>query len=182
MEETPAAGAVNIGYGKWRSIALLIISIYFVVFGGLRLVDAPVEESANWIILASRIFLVVWGIFGFIWAIKRLLRKTPVISVSDEGIYDNSTSFSAGFISWADVTEIKAAGGLMEKFLIFSLRNPEDYLNKLEGFKRRLAEANFKRYGTPVIIATNQLSRSYKDIRKLIEEKWQQADAAEDIS
>jgi hypothetical protein len=54
------------------------------------------------------------------------------------------------------------------KFLLIFISNPDKYLDRVSGFKRKLMKGNMKIYGTPLSITSITLKCSFNELEKLI--------------
>ena len=64
--------------------------------------------------------------------------------IDEMGITDNSNASSIGLIKWVDIKEIRTEQEASTKFLLIYTNNPEEYLDKAKGFKRKLMRGNNK--------------------------------------
>lgn len=58
------------------------------------------------------------------------------------------------------------------KFLLINVKDPNKYLNKESGIKRKILERTFKTYGTPISISSNTLSYNFDELEKVIYESY----------
>lgn len=84
-------------------------------------------------------------VYGLIFLISRLLVKTEDIVIVDKnGITDNSSAISLGFISWEDIDEITTAYFGGDQFVHIQLKDDKKYLKKLSVFKKVFVLINKK--------------------------------------
>ena len=57
------------------------------------------------------------------------------------------------------------------EFLLIYISNPDYYLDKVKGFKRKLMQGNNKMYGTPLSITSNTLKYNFNDLVRLLNDK-----------
>jgi len=117
--------------------------------------------------IASILFFGVTGIYG----IKKMFDKTIGLIIDENGIFDNTSASSVGLIKWTDITEIKTEQVASTKFLLIYTANPDFYLDRVKGFKRKLMEGNNRMYGTPLSITSNTLKYNFNDLEKLIKDR-----------
>ena len=117
--------------------------------------------------IVSVLFFGATGIYG----IKKLFDKTIGLIIDENGIYDNTNASSIGLIKWSDITNIKTEKVSSTKFLLIYTKNPEVYIDRAKGFKKKLMEGNNKLYGTPLSITSNTLKCNFSDLEKLINSK-----------
>lgn len=117
--------------------------------------------------IASILFFGAICIYG----IKKMFDKTIGLTIDENGIFDNTNASSVGLIKWTDIKEIKTEQVASTKFLLIYTANPDYYLEKVRGFKRKLMEGNNRMYGTPLSITSNTLKCNFNDLEKLIAER-----------
>ena len=54
------------------------------------------------------------------------------------------------------------------KFLLIYTSNPDKYLERVNGLKRKLMQSNMTMYGTPLSITSNTLKYNFDNLEKLI--------------
>ncbi|WP_226065495.1 STM3941 family protein [Kaistella polysaccharea] len=117
--------------------------------------------------IAAIIFFSATGIYG----IKKLLERKIGLTVDDDGILDNSNASSVGLIKWNDIIEIKTEKVASTKFLLIYISNPDYYVERVNGFKKKLLQGNNKIYGTPLSITSNTLKCNFNDLENLLTKK-----------
>lgn len=103
--------------------------------------------------------------------IKKMFDKTIGLTIDENGIFDNTNASSVGLIKWTDISDIKTEQVASTKFLLIYTTNPDFYLEKVKGFKRKLMEGNNKMYGTPLSITSTTLKFNFNDLEELLIEK-----------
>ncbi|HEX7414013.1 MAG TPA: STM3941 family protein [Bacteroidia bacterium] len=164
---------VEIPLSKTKLLLGIGGSILFVVLG-LYLYTTIADQQTRFnptfvkgVGIAGILFFGAIGIYG----IKKMFDKTIGLTIDENGIFDNTNASSVGLIKWTDITEIKTEQVASTKFLLIYTKNPDIYLDKVKGFKRKLMEGNNRMYGTPLSITSNTLKYNFKDLEKLINDK-----------
>ena len=163
---------VEIPLSKTKICLLLIGSIVFVIAGILFIITPetfisfihPNPDTIRIAGIASVLFFGAASIYGA----RKFFDKSIGLTIDDNGINDNTNASSAGLINWSDITEIKTKQVMSTKFLLIFISNPDKYLDRASGFKRKLMKGNMKMYGTPLSITSNTLKYSFSDLEKLI--------------
>ena len=94
---------------------------------------------------------------------------------SGQGIIDNSSGVSAGVVLWSDIEEIKISKVMSQKFLMFIVKNPQDYIDKVTNpLKKKTVEMNYKSFGSPISISANSLQTNFDSLYKLLTEKMEE--------
>lgn len=167
---------IEIPLSKQKMILTILGSIVFVGLGIWFLINPP--KISNPIIgnptlifiigLASILFFGLVAVTMF----RKFSDKKPGLIISRQGITDNSSGVSAGLIPWTDIQEIKVSQVMSQKFLMFIVSNPQDYLDKVKNpLKRNAMKMNYKTYGSPISISSNALQTNFDDLQKLLVEK-----------
>jgi hypothetical protein len=163
---------VEIPLSKTKICLLLIGSIAFVISGILFIITPdtfisfihPNPNTIRIVGIASLLFFGATSIYGA----RKLFDKSVGLTIDDNGINDNTNASSAGLINWSDITKIKTKQVMATRFLLIFISNPNKYLDRVSGFRRKLMKGNMKMYGTPLSITSNTLKYNFKDLEKLI--------------
>jgi hypothetical protein len=113
--------AVEIPISKSKMLMMFFGCILFVA-AGVSFVIFPetfisaVIQSKSMIFLAGCLSIIFFGIIGF-WIFKRVIDHTPGLIISGEGITDNSSGISAGFIPWSDIVAVKETVVAKQRFI-----------------------------------------------------------------
>lgn len=170
---------IEIPLSKTKMILTFLGSLMFVGLGVWFLTNPP--KSNHWLFgnttlifitgLASVIFFGIVAVTIF----RKFSDKNPGLTINRQGIIDNSSGVSAGLIPWTDIQEIKISQVMNQKFLMFIVRNPEEYLDKATNpLKRNAMKMNYKTYGSPISISSNALKINFDDLHKLLIDKMKE--------
>jgi len=168
---------IEIPLSKQKLYLMLFGSIIFVGIGTWLVVNPPKSNHPIFgnpmIILISGISAIVF--FGYITftLFKKLPDNKPGLIINSEGIIDNSSGVSAGIILWTDIIEISTSNVMNQKFLMFIVKNPEEYINRQNGIvKRKAMEINYRTYGSPISISANTLDTNFEELYELLQRKF----------
>ncbi|EJL64484.1 STM3941 family protein [Flavobacterium sp. CF136] len=168
---------IEIPLSKQKLYLMLFGSIIFVGIGTWLVVNPPKSNHPIFgnpmIILISGISAIVF--FGYITftLFKKLPDNKPCLIINSEGIIDNSSGVSAGIILWTDIIEISTSNVMNQKFLMFIVKNPEEYINRQNGIvKRKAMEINYRTYGSPISISANTLDTNFEELYELLQRKF----------
>jgi hypothetical protein len=126
------------------------------------------------IFIGGFVGILFFGFIGF-FILKKLFDKSPGLIISNDGITDNSSGVSAGFIPWSDIKEIREVRVVNQKFINLVVKNPEVYIDRQSNaFKRWIAQKNYKLYGTAIGISANGLKYNYEELKVLIQKRFQE--------
>ena len=168
---------VEIPLSKIKIFLGIVGSILFVVLGiclFLFLADHQTRFNpvfVKGIGIAGVVFFGMTGIYG----IKKWFDKTIGLIINKEGIIDNTNASSVGLIKWTDIIEVKTENVSSTKFILIYTSNPDFYLSKVKGFKRKLMEGNNKMYGTPLSITSSTLKCKFDYLEKLIYDRFNES-------
>lgn len=169
-------GQIEIPLSNKKMTLILLGSIVFVVIGLWFLfnppkIDNPIFGSPTLIIIAGLVSVIFFGLVA-ITIFRKLGNKRAGLIINRLGITDNSSGVSAGLIPWTDIREIKVSQVMNQKFLMFIVSNPQDYLDKVTNpLKRNAMKMNYKTYGSPISISSNALQANFDELQKLLVEK-----------
>lgn len=166
---------IEIQISKKKILLLLIGAMIFVILGALFIMTpdkfiSTIARNPQTIRIggiAAVLFFGVAGVYGF----RKLFDKTVGLTIDENGITDNSNASSVGLIDWNDIVEIKTEQVMSTKFLLIFINNPDKYLERGNGFKRKLMQGNMKMYGTPLSITSNTLRYNFDDLERLVKSK-----------
>lgn len=164
---------IEIPLSKTKLIFILIGSLMFVV-GGLYLISTNADQQSVsnpiWGMVLGIAAVIFFGCTG-IYSIKKMFDKAMGLIIDSNGIFDNTHTSSVGLIKWEDIIEIKTQQVGATRFLLIYTSNPDYYLDKAKGFKRKLMEINYRTYETPLSITSNTLKCNFSDLEKQINDR-----------
>ena len=124
-------------------------------------------------ILAQTISLITIVFFGMtaVYGLMKLFDFKPGLTINSIGILDNSSAVSGQLIKWKDIKGFDIIQVRSTKFLLIYVKNPKDYINKANRFKRFWMRMNDKKFRTPLSISTNSLDCNFDELIKIIDTK-----------
>ncbi|MGZ4035423.1 MAG: STM3941 family protein, partial [Bacteroidia bacterium] len=109
------------------------------------------------------------------YILKKFFDNLPGLIVSDEGIFDNASGISAGFIPWTDILAMTETTVVNSSFINVIVKNPQDYIDKQKSaFKRKMMKLNYKSYGSVITIQANGLNCTYPKLKALLENSFEE--------
>jgi len=167
---------IEIPLSKTKMTLTFLGSLVFVGLGLWFIIKPPI--SNHWL-FGNPIIVLILGLVSVIFfgllavtIFRKFSDKKPGLTISQQGITDNSSGISAGLIPWTDIQEIKISQVMNQKLLMFIVRNPEDYLDKVKNpLKRNAIKINYKTYGSPISISSNALQTNFDDLHKMLIDK-----------
>jgi hypothetical protein len=168
---------IEIQLSKSKLTLLFLGSIMFVGLGVWYVISPPkvnisIFSNPTVVFIVGLASILFFGLAGF-FIFKKLFDKSPGLIISDEGVFDNSSGASAGFVPWTDIVEIKETKTFNQSFINLVVRNPQDYIDRQNSaFKRKLTKINYNSYGTVIGISANGLKIKYKELKDLLDERF----------
>jgi hypothetical protein len=167
---------IVIKFSKFKFILLLFGCGLFVA-AGIGFVLSPrtflsiLVHNPAMVFIVGCVTILFFGFVGFSY-LQKLMKNEPALIISTEGITDNSSGVSAGFIPWSDIIAVKEQVVANQRFLNLIVKNPQEYIDKqTSAFKRKIMQKNHDLFGTGIGISVNALKISYKELKQILEEK-----------
>lgn len=124
-----------------RQLGLVLAGVAFVV-GGVWMIQAGnlKAQIAGWVGVPF---------FGLATAVglKQMLNTSPRIVIDHHGVFDRTLGI--GIVEWRDLTGVRVGEIRGQHFVCLELRNADAYLDRLPGWRRRLAQVNVDLGFTP---------------------------------
>lgn len=121
-------------------------------------------SDPNIIQVTGVIGLIIFGPILIIFTIKTF-DKTPALIINKHGIINNTNLNNIGPIKWHDIKTIKRSKYKSTERIAIILNSPEKYLKQNNNrYKKMISKSNMKHQDIPIIINTEFLLSSQKDI------------------
>ncbi len=150
--------------------------IVLLTFGSIILV-----LSSVWLVwLQINIYYSIVGIIGILffgacgigWSIKLFDGKMGLI-IDSEGIWDNSSGLSSGFIRWKDIEKFGYQKIQATEILMIYVKNPDEYIENAENRIKALAlKSSDKMFGTPFSIGTVGLKINFRKFETILKRQF----------
>lgn len=177
-----AEDLIEIKLSKRKLVLMLVGSVAFVA-GGIWFQFLAQNPPSNgpalfrepWFLrFISAASITFFGIIG-VSILLKLRHNLPGLVISRSGITDNASAINAGEIPWSDIVTIEPIEVVNQKLLMVIVKNPEEYINRQPNIlKRKVAEMNYKSYGSPISISANGLQCSFEELVVLLKGKIQE--------
>jgi hypothetical protein len=174
---------INIPLSKGKLYWIIIASAIFIILGIFMLFkggDMMGDEiGKKYIVQLGGILVVPLCCFTFYYAVKKLKHTQDGLSITNIGIYDNSSGVNLGLLKWEDIKNFKEYDNRRgTKSLVVLVHNPQDYINRANGFwAKKLLQANYKLAGTPIFLSAVSLSISYEKLKEYVLEGFEKYNA-----
>lgn len=135
-----------------RMLLLAAGSAAFAV-GCAALVPGLVGEGPlSWLPAAACALGVPFFGAAGVFALRRVLRRAPVVVLDRHGMHDDASLIAAGFLPWAEVLVVRCHSYERQRFLGVHVRDPGLVLQRLGPLRRCLVRANLGLVGAAVNI------------------------------
>jgi hypothetical protein len=114
----------------------------------------------------------------FVFGIKRLTHMPPGLTLTPDGLLDNSNGVSIGAVRWSDVTRVTVSSIASTRFLVFHVRDPAPYFARGNALQRMGKRANAAMVGSPVTLASVALDIPFDELHRLVQTYFQKYGAA----
>jgi hypothetical protein len=141
-----------------KMILLSFVALIFVVLGILIGVNrVALEINLFLVVITSYIGVPFFG-FCFLYIIYRIIKKRPSLIVNSEGITDNSSAISCGFIKWYDIDNLFIYDFMGQKFLGIIPKDYQAFIANITPIKRKLIQINKRMVKAPINITQNTVA------------------------
>jgi hypothetical protein len=120
----------------------------------------PFVVSAYWVLVLS--------LAGLVDFTRAWVNKQATLTITDSGIDDKLSIYSAGNVLWTEITGIKIVTGVRNDFLIIEVTNPEKFISKKFSPLRLPVKSIFKKYGSPVFISQKKVDCDLNELKELL--------------
>ena len=163
---------IEIPLSKSKITGLIIGSLLFVA-AGIFMLAGDKYSSFNFypsevIKTAGSIAVLFFGACAII-GIKKMFDKKMGLVIDSEGITENTSAVSIGFIPWEDIQGIGEYNVMSNKMVLIYLHDNKKYISRYSSWKKTLVNKNINVCGTPISISANSLQISYHDLKQKIE-------------
>jgi hypothetical protein len=155
---------IVLGAAVFAAIGLWMLSLDHATIEAQRRFNSPAFVYG-----AGYLSIVFFGLIGVI-GVKKFFDKKPGLVFTKEGVVDNSSGISAGFIPWSEIVGVDMLKIQKQKLLVIRVRNPEKYIEIGGPIKRALNKVNTKMCGSPIAITSSALKMSFEDLVSTFQE------------
>lgn len=154
------------------SIAFVVSSIWLIDYADKKEVVniGPFELDPVAVIVIGYVGLSFFGLAG-LYILYKLFDKKPGLIIDKEGIYDNSSAAAGHLIKWERIKGLRIEQIMSTKFILIDIENPEEFMNGVNGLKKKLMWSTYKMYGTPTSISSSTLSCDFDELFQIINER-----------
>lgn len=154
---------------RWR---LILLALGALVFVGLGLVLGGIgtdEQLEGFLLVITTYIGVPFFSLCFAYLVYRLIVRQPALIVNQNGIYDNASGLSAGWIRWDEVERLQIILFGSQEMIGVAVHNEEAVLNRQRWIKRFLMSRNRDLTGYIINIPMTSIPSSAEDLIEQME-------------
>lgn len=150
---------------RLRVIGIVYAAAALVIFMGGFLLAQNLSDGLS---ITLKIIAGLVALFMIITggsALQKLGDKNAGLTLNKEGITDNATTISLGFIAWKNISKIEI--NEKEKLILVLVKKPAELISQAKNKAvKQLLKQNMTLYKTPVIIEAKYLSCSFEQLKE----------------
>ncbi len=160
---------ISIPLSRDRLLFFVIASAVFVGIGCWMMLDMESLFAFDSIYLRIPAVAAIL-FFGYILfhATRKILDTTPGLVIGPDGIIDNSSATSVGFIPWSQVSDLTTTSVESQRFVTVHLADDGPYLARGSRIVRLMNRANTRMTGSPINISSSSLKISFEELEKTL--------------
>ncbi len=143
-------GEIIIEKINYKAFVFMLANLFFLI-AALAIMIVGINESRTMYWLPS-FAAVIMFLIGFISSLISVLQVKNLITITMDGIIDNSTMSGSVFISYDDIKEFIIVTVYGKKVIAVIPKNIDEFLSKMSTIKRKLAKRNIGMNLPPVMI------------------------------
>lgn len=101
----------------------------------------------------------------------KLFDPSPGLIINEKGIFENTSLLSVGLIPWSDITATRMLQVYTTRSLLIYTIDPQRYLDKAKGLKRKMMQINYRKYGTSLVINSTLLKYDLAILENVLNDK-----------
>jgi len=155
---------------NYKAFALVLANLFMLLASIAIISFGVIEQKTGYRLLG--IFSTLLFLIGFMVAVIKATKIKRLLTISMEGIIDNSSIGGMGFISFDDIKEVLIVTVNNKKAIAIIPKNMDNFLSKLSIIKRRQVRRNLYLNLPPVTILVNMAKdMEPEDILSLLQKR-----------
>jgi hypothetical protein len=146
-------GDIVIEEVNYKTFVMLLSYLFLLIASAAMMIHGFQDDRLSyWLpgLVATFVFLA-----GFIAAVIKAMKVRKLLTITHDGIIDNSSISGVGYISFDDIKEFMIITLYNKKAIAVIPKNVDVFLSKLSVIKRRLVKRNLNQNLPPVAIYVN---------------------------
>lgn len=143
-------GEIIIEESNYRAFALVVANLFMLIaFIAISAYGLTRHRMAYWLpgFIAGGVFFI-----GFLIAISKAMKEKKLLTITIDGVVDETSLSGYGFISFDDIKEFRIITQYRTRFIAIILKDLNHFLNKLPPAKRRQLKRSIIMKQPPVAI------------------------------
>lgn len=160
-------------FKRRRMLVLIFLSLLFPLLGVVFIAFASQGAGSEkiWLSVIGIVLIILFGLC-FYYYINILIKGKPALTITEEGIIDNSSFIGAGLVRWEDIEDIDFINFSNQIFLGIFTFDPDLIVDRTSGFKKLLKNLNKGLLETQVNIPVKILACSLDELVDEINSRW----------
>lgn len=143
-------GEIVIEKINYKAFVIVVALLFFLIAAGACMIYGFDKDKTNYWLPGMIVSIALF--IAFIGAAADLMQIKILLTITHEGIVDNSSISGVGFISFDDIKEFIIVTVNYKKSIAIIPKNVDIFLTKLSVVKRGLAKRNINLNLPPVMI------------------------------
>lgn len=123
---------------------------------------------SNEIVLIIGLISIIIGLYCIYQFGRKLIDRNAKLYLDDKGICDSVNILDYPFIQWENILKIEECKINNIPHLKIILKNSQQYISQITGFKKWILSLNYKKYRTPILLNSVYLSCSFEEFKKSV--------------
>jgi hypothetical protein len=153
---------ITIYPARWKLAMNAVGSLVFIL-AGVAFAATPTLET-RLIGGGAILFFAVTGLY----AVRRLIVRTPALVIAPEGLWDNASMFGVGWIAWPEIEKVERRRKFVVRAIAIFLRDPDAVFTRVPGWRRWLVRLDAIVEYAPVNIPADNLEMRFDAVDELI--------------
>lgn len=143
-------GKIVIEESNYKAFALTLANLFLLLAAIAIMIMGMIEGKIQFWLpgLGAAVALLI----GFVLIVAKSSKNKALLTITMEGVIDNSSIGGVGFISFDDINEFQVINIYNSKAIAVIPKNMDNFLSKLSAVKRRQVKKNINMNFPPVAI------------------------------
>ena len=164
---------INVSKIKAFTMTLIALGVLSVLLWALyKVLILPSGFNKTFLLCGITLLTITFGLAS-LSGITKLIDKKSGLIIDNNGILINIGPNRGQFINWSEITGLKTYNPVRGPMtLLIFVKNPDEFLSKISGFRRFLLNMNKVSHRTAISLTSNWLDCSFEELTTLIEDKY----------
>ncbi|MDI9338344.1 MAG: STM3941 family protein [Alphaproteobacteria bacterium] len=140
-------------------LPIAILSILYFLFEHLFMNNFSLIAYTSFYLICIALILFITDVF----------KSHPKFIINNQGMLFLSYKKTDIFVPWSDIERLKYTQFFFYKKLHVIVSNPQDYINKFQGYRKTILFKRLRHYHTPIIINFSNLKNNAEYVKTITE-------------